>query len=66
MKEIVLLERLLTLQNQKVQIETKGYHVGYLNYKGILIFVGEDYIEMECGNKGVIIPISEIRVITLR
>ena len=58
--------KLESLLNQRIHIETKGYHVGYLTHKGILVFVGDDYIEVDCGNKGILIPISEIRLITLR
>ena len=59
-------ERLVSLINQRVVIETKGHHVGYLIHKGVIVYVGEDYIEVDCGNKGILIPISEIRLITLR
>ena len=59
-------DRLVALLNQKIQVETKGHHVGYLLHKGVLVYVGDDFIELDCGNKGVIIPISEIRLITLR
>lgn len=59
-------ERLMMLVNTKIIVETKGHHVGYLVHKGVLLNVGDDFIELDCGNKGVIIPISEIRVVTIR
>lgn len=59
-------ERLEILINTRIMVETKSHHVGYLNHKGILIRIGEDYIDLDCGNKLVIIPIDQIRTITVR
>jgi len=61
-----LREKLVSLMNQRVQIETKSHHIGFLMHKGLLVYVGDDFIEVDCGNKGVLIPISEIRTITLK
>lgn len=61
-----LRDKLVSLLNQRIIVETKTYHVGYLLHKGILVYVGDDFIEIDCGNKGVLVPISEIRVVTLR
>jgi len=56
-------ERLQMLVRARIVVETKSHHVGYVIHKGTLLMVGEDYIEMDCGNKGVIIPIDQIRTI---
>ena len=66
MEENSFKERLQQLKNYRVYIETKTHHVGYLIHKGVLVDIGEDYIELDSGNKMEIIPISEIRVITIK
>ena len=59
-------DRLQSLVGTRIIVETKTYHIGYLLHKGILLMVGEDFIEMDCGNKGVIIPLDQIRTVRIR
>lgn len=61
-----LKEKLVSLMHRRIHVETKTHHVGFLMHKGVLVYVGDDFIELDCGNKGVLIPLSEIRVITLK
>ena len=59
-------ERLQVLLNTRVIVETKSHHIGYLIHKGVLVRVDEEYIEIDCGNKGVIVPMDQIRTVTMR
>lgn len=59
-------ERLEILMNTRIMVETKSHHVGYAHHKGVLIRIGEDYIDLDCGNKLVIIPMKQIVAITVR
>ena len=59
-------ERLQALLNTRIMVETTTHHIGYAHHKGILIRVQEDYIELDCGNKGVIIPIYQIITVTMK
>lgn len=61
-----MIEKLKTLFNKKVQVYTKGYHLGYAIYKGVLKIVDEEYIEIDTGSKMVIITIEQISTITFR
>lgn len=59
-------DRLQMLIRTRIIVETKTHHVGYALHKGILLMVGEDFIEMDCGNRSVIIPIDQIRTIRMK
>lgn len=66
MENNTLREKLRSMLHQRIYIETKTHHIGYLLQKGVLGYVGEDFVELDAGNKIIIIPLSEIRTVTLR
>ena len=57
-------EKLMQWIDTKVQVVTKGYHLGYAIHKGYLLHVGDDFIELDENGKSILIAIDHISTIT--